>query len=140
MNYDEFAFFNQQLAAMLRDGIPLEGALKQLSNGMRHGPLRRQAEQLEADLSRGVPIKEALNRSQVPEFYRRMVEIGAHSNDLPGMLTMLADHYHRANTVWTRLKGLMVYPLIVIIVSLALTLIMSVVFSRFLSKIGRAHV
>jgi type II secretory ATPase GspE/PulE/Tfp pilus assembly ATPase PilB-like protein len=27
MKTDEFAFFNQQLAAMLRDGIPLEGAL-----------------------------------------------------------------------------------------------------------------
>ena len=26
MKYDEFAFFNQQLAMMLRDGIPLEGA------------------------------------------------------------------------------------------------------------------
>jgi type II secretory pathway component PulF len=37
MNYDEFAFFNQQLAAMLREGIPLEGALKQLCAGMRGG-------------------------------------------------------------------------------------------------------
>ena len=27
MKHDEFAFFNQQLAAMLRDGIPLEGAV-----------------------------------------------------------------------------------------------------------------
>ena len=40
MNYDEFAFFNQQLAAMLREGIPLEGALKQLCAGMRSGALR----------------------------------------------------------------------------------------------------
>ena len=30
MKLDEFAFFNQQLAAMLRDGIPLEGALQRL--------------------------------------------------------------------------------------------------------------
>ena len=30
MNYDEFAFFNQQLAAMLRDDIPLEGGLRRL--------------------------------------------------------------------------------------------------------------
>ena len=28
MKYDEFAFLNQQLAAMLRDGIPLEGELR----------------------------------------------------------------------------------------------------------------
>ena len=30
MKNDEFAFFNQQLAAMLRDGIPLEGALRRV--------------------------------------------------------------------------------------------------------------
>ena len=134
MNYDEFAFFNQQLASMMRAGIPLEGALKQLSKGLRNGPLREQVEQLEADLAKGTPLHEALNRRQLPEFYRRMVEIGVRSNDLPGMLTMLADHYHRANAIWTRLKGLMVYPLIVIVVSLGLTLILSVVFGRFLTN------
>lgn len=133
MNYDEFAFFNQQLAAMLREGIPLEGALKQLSQGMRRGPLQAEVARLEADLASGTPLKEALNRRAVPEFYRRMVEIGAASNDLPGLLTMLADHYHRANAAWTRLKGLMVYPFIVVIVSVGLTGVLSVVFRHFLS-------
>src|SRR5262245_21363813 len=134
MKYDEFAFFNQQLASMMRAGIPLEGALKQLCKGLRHGTLRKEVEQLEADLAKGTPLPEALNHRQVPEFYRRMVEIGVRSNDLPGMLTMLADHYHRTNAIWTRLKGLMVYPLIVIVVSLGLTLILSMVFGRFLGN------
>ena len=57
MNYDEFAFFNQQLAAMLREGIPLEGALKQLCAGMRSGPLRAEIQALEADLARGTPAQ-----------------------------------------------------------------------------------
>jgi len=34
------AFFNQQLAAMLRDGIPLEGALRRLCQEMKAGSLR----------------------------------------------------------------------------------------------------
>jgi type II secretory pathway component PulF len=132
MNNDEFAFFNQQLAAMLRDGIPLEGALRQLCAGMRVGPLRAELQQLENDLARGTPLKEALTKRALPQFYSRMVEIGARSNDLPGVLTLLADHYHRANALWTRLKGLMVYPLIVVVVSLGLTLMLSLVFSRLL--------
>ena len=136
MNYDEFAFFNQQLAAMLREGIPLEGALKQLCAGMRSGPLRAEIEQLEADLARGIPLKEALARRALPDLYRQMIQIGARSNDLPGVLTLLADHYHRANALWTRLKGLLVYPLIVILVSLGLTLLISLNFSRFLSQFG----
>lgn len=136
MNYDVFAFFNQQLAAMLREGIPLEGALRQLCAGMRAGTLRNQIEQLEAELARGTPLKEALARRSLPDLYRQMVEIGARSNDLPGVLTLLADHYHRANALWTRLKGLLVYPLIVIFVSLGLTVLISFNFSGFLSRIG----
>ena len=133
MNYDEFAFFNQQLAAMLRDGIPLEGALKQLSASMKDAPLRTELAQLESDLARGTPLSEALARRKLPEFYIRMVRIGARSNDLPGMLTLLADYYQNASAIWTRLKGLMVYPVIVIAVALALTTILSLVFKHFLA-------
>ena len=133
MNYDELAFFNQQLAAMLRDGIPLESALKQLCEGMSDGSLKAKLESLQEDLAKGTPLKEALARRSLPPFYVRMMEIGAKSNDLPGMLTLLADHYHRANALWTRLKGLMVYPLIVIVVALGLTVVLSLVFSHFLS-------
>src|ERR1017187_9420292 len=138
MNYDEFAFFNQQLAAMLREGVPLEGALKQLCAGMRSGALRAEIQALEAELARGVPLKEALARRELPDLYRQMLELGARSNELPGVLTLLADHHYRANALWTRLKGLMVYPLLVILVSLGLTTLISVNFSRFV--IGRAHV
>jgi type II secretory pathway component PulF len=130
MNYDEFAFFNQQLAAMLREGLPLEGAVKELSAGMRQGALRRELEALEADLVKGTPLKEALARRQLPEFYRGMVQIGVRGNDLPGVLTLVADHYRRANTLWARFKGLMTYPLLVILVALGLTLLVSLAFGR----------
>jgi type IV pilus assembly protein PilC len=137
MKHDEFAFFNQQLAAMLRDGIPLEGALKQLCAGMKQGRLRAEIERLEEDLARGVPLKEALPRRTLPELYRRMVEIGVRSNDLPGVLILLADHYQKANAIWNRLKGLMVYPLIVIGVSLVLTTALSLLIGRFLGQFGQ---
>jgi len=127
MNYDELAFFNQQLAAMLRDGIPLEGAIKQLCAGMKAGPLRNEMAELESDLSRGTPLKDAIARRSLPEFYRRMVALGARSNDLPGVLTLVADYYQHANTTWNRLKGLMVYPFLVLLVSLGLSFIISMV-------------
>lgn len=130
MNYDEFAFFNQQLAAMLRDGIPLEGALKQLCAGMKDQALHAEITRLESDLAQGTPLKDALARRSLPPLYCQMMEIGARGNDLPGVLTLLADHYHRANNLWTRLKGLMVYPFIVVTVSLALTTVISLLFRQ----------
>jgi type IV pilus assembly protein PilC len=126
MNHDEFAFFNQQLAVMLRDGIPLEGALRKLCEEMRAGALREELRQLEADLARGTPLADALATRQLPELYRRMMHVGVKSGDLPGALTLLADYYQRQNNLWTRLKGLMVYPLIVLFAAFLLSGLLSV--------------
>ena len=125
MKYDEFAFMNEQLAAMLRDGLPLEGALRQLCAGMRHGPLRSELEKLEADLAKGTPLREAVRARQLPDLYRQMLEVGAQSNDLPAILTLLADHYQRRHVIWTRLKGLMVYPVIVLFGAFVLSCFLS---------------
>jgi type II secretory pathway component PulF len=122
MKYDEFAFFNQQLAAMLRDGIPLEGALKRLCQEMRVSPTRAELQALEAELAKGTPIAEALKPRQLPELYKRMILVGVKSGDLPGALTMLADYFQNQNNVWTRLKSMMTYPLIVMFVAFVVSL------------------
>ena len=121
MNHEEFAFFNRQLAAMLRDGIPLEGALGQLCANMGHSDLRAEMELLEADLQNGVPLKQAIVSRKLPEMYVQMVQVGVEGNDLPGVLLMLADYYQRVDATWTRLKGLMVYPVLVLIAAFCLS-------------------
>jgi type II secretory pathway component PulF len=130
MKRDEFAFLNQQLAAMLRDGIPLEGALRQLCAEMRRGALRSELAALEADLAQGTPLKDALDARTLPELYRRMLLVGARSNDLPGVLTLLADYYQRQHLLWTRLKGLMTYPAIVLLVGFLVSLVFYLAWSR----------
>jgi type IV pilus assembly protein PilC len=122
MKYDEFAFFNQQLAAMLRDGIPLEGALQRLCQDMRQGTLRDELVSLEVDLASGIPMAEALQPRHLPELYKRMILVGVKANDLPGALTMLADYFQNQNNVWTRLRSLMTYPLIVMLVGFLVSL------------------
>ena len=119
MNHTELAFVNQQLADMLRCGIPLEGGLRHLCATMNRGPLRAELQLLENDLAAGLPLAKAVALRKLPEFYVRLLELGARSHDLPGILTMLADYYENAGAVWTQLKGLMVYPVIVLVLSLA---------------------
>ena len=125
MKLDEFSFFNQQLAAMLRDGIPLEGALRRLCQEMRTGALRTELQSLEAELARGTPMAEALKPRQLPELYKRMILVGVKSNDLPGALTMLADYFQRQNSIWTRLKSMMVYPLIVMFIAFLISAVLA---------------
>jgi type IV pilus assembly protein PilC len=132
MNYDEFAFFNQQLAAMLRDGIPLEGALNRLCADMRRGDLRGELESLGADLAKGRPLGEALHERHLPDLYKRLMLAGAKGNDLPGALTLLADYYQSQHNLWTRLKGLMVYPCIVAVVAFLVSLIFFYAWTHYL--------
>jgi type II secretory pathway component PulF len=136
MNPTELAFVNQQLAAMLRCGIPLEGGLHQLCDTMTRGPLRAELRLLERDLAAGVPLAKAVALRKLPEFYIRLLELGARGNDLPGVLTMLADYYENAGAVWTQLKGLMVYPAIVLVLSLAFSAWAAVLGHQFASLLG----
>lgn len=135
MKLDEFAFFNQQLAAMLRDGIPLESALGQLCASMRRGDLRDELEKLRADLANGFPIDQALASRNLPPFYVQMIQVGVKSNDLPGVLTLVADYYESSNLMWTRLKGLLVYPAIVLGGTLALSILLAVLFGGLMSEL-----
>jgi type II secretory pathway component PulF len=89
---------------------------------------------VEADLARGIPLREALAARRLPPFYVQMLIIGAQSNDLPAVLTLLADYYNRVHLAWTRLKGLLVYPLIVLVTSFALSVLLGTVYQRLLGE------
>ncbi len=132
MKFDEFAFVNHQLAGMLQSGIPLEGALRQLCATMKHNALRAEFQNLEADLAQGVPLAEALERRRFPPLYVALVRVGVASQDLAGVLTLLADHYQRLGTVWVRLKGLMVYPVILLVAAFVASFAISSIFGRVL--------
>ena len=68
-----------------------------------------------------MPLAEALARRKLPEFYVAMLRVGIQSNDLPGVLILVADHYQQSHALWTRLKGLMVYPVIVLCAAIGLS-------------------
>ena len=128
MKLDEFAFVNQQLAGMLKSGQPLEGALRQLSTSLERGDLKSELTALEADLAKGTPLADALGRRKLPELYQRMMVVGAKANDLLGVLLLLADYYQRLDALWTRLRGLLVYPLIVLVMATGLSVVLGFLF------------
>ena len=136
MNLDEFAFVNRQLAGMLRAGIPLEGGLSQLARSMQQGDLRAELEGLERDLGQGVPLSEALRARRFPPLYASMLQVGQAGNELPGVLLLLADYYQRTNDLWMRLKGLLVYPAILLGVSLLLSTTVAVIYSSLFRAVG----
>ena len=141
MTQEQLAFVNQQLAGMLEAGLPLEGALQRLCRDLRGGVLKRELEALQEDLAQGRPVAEAVRARQLPELYRRVVAVGVEGGDLPGALTLLADYYQRAHLLWTRLKGLLAYPILVLTGCALLAGFVAVVFSKISSgALGPVHI
>jgi type IV pilus assembly protein PilC len=75
-------------------------------------------------------MADALQPRQLPELYKRMILVGVKSGDLPGALTMLADYFQRQNNVWTRLKSMMTYPLIVMFVAFLISTVLAFIWTH----------
>jgi type II secretory pathway component PulF len=136
VKHDEFAFINRQLAGMLQSGVPLEGALRQICESMKHSPLREELQKLESDLASGLNLEQALAQRQLPPFYNAMLKVGVQSNQLPGVLILLADYYQKINSLWTRLRALMLYPTIVLVATLALSILIAVFSQNFMQVVS----
>ena len=119
MKPDELAFANEQLAGMLKSGLPLEGSLRELTASMKSGSLRTELEALEKDLVKGTELPKALDKRDLPPLYVRMLKVGVKGGNLPEVLQCMADHYRRESALWIRLKSLMIYPLLVLVVAIA---------------------
>lgn len=122
MNAEHLAFFNLQLAGMIKSGLPLEGALRQLAATMQQGGLRDEMEELRRDLESGTPLEQALSRRALPPVYVQMLRLGARGGNLAGVLTWVADYYRQTHNLAARLKGMLVYPVLVWAGAFALSL------------------
>ena len=110
---------------MLRSGIPLEGSLAQLSKNMRGRALKEELEKLGAKLQEGLPFGAALETSALPATYVQLLKAGVESQNLASVLTLVADYYGKLHAISTRLRGLMVYPMIILICSLGLSILLT---------------
>ena len=137
MNYNEFAFFNQQLGSMLRDGLPLEGSIRQLTEQMARGECQTELERWSDDMAKGTPAMDALKGRRLPELYKRMVAVGVRSNDLPGTLKLVAEYYQETQNAWTRIKGMLTYPAIVLVVALGMAIVLPWVFRGVILSLGK---
>jgi type IV pilus assembly protein PilC len=64
----------------------------------------------------------------LPDLYVRLVQAGVKGGDLPGVLILLADYYNRIAGVAARLKGLSVYPIIVLLAALGVSILITFIY------------
>jgi type II secretory pathway component PulF len=112
---DQLLALNEEIAALVRAGVPLERGLLVAGRDIR-GRLGRIAAALGQRMSRGESLVDALNseKQTIPPLYRAVVEAGARSGELPVALEGLA-RYVRSYSEARRGIGLALwYPVMVL--------------------------
>lgn len=132
----ELATFTQQLANLLKAGMPLTMALQSMSSITSRGIPAEVSRQLRQDVTEGRSLSDAMaKQSEVfPPIVVNMVRAGEQSGALEEVLRRQSAHFERFAEVQAKFKSAMIYPLVVCAVGVALVVFfMTVMLPKFMT-------
>ncbi len=120
----ELATFTQQLANLLKAGMPLTMALNSMCSLTSKGIPSEVPKALKQDVTEGRSLSDAMaKQSEVfPPIVVNMVRAGEQSGALEEVLRRQAAHFERFAEVQAKFKSAMIYPLVVSFVGVALVI------------------
>ena len=121
LSLDQWIALNDEIAALVRAGLPLERGLMGLGSDSL-GRLGSISRDLAARLEKGETLQQALHaeRSRLPALYGAVVEAGVRSGRLPAALESLAAYARNYADMRKALGISLIYPLIVGLIAYAL--------------------
>jgi len=130
----EFLVFNQQLATLLKAGIPVLQSLELLQKAQTNASLRDVLTRVLEDVRSGLALSEAF-RAQgelFPRLYCAALMAGERSGELVSVLRRYITHQQMLETVRRRVTSALTYPAVLMLLALGLvTLLMTYVIPRF---------
>ncbi len=123
ISLDQLIALNDEIAALVRAGIPLELGLKHLGADMP-GRAGAVATVLSAEMERGDPLADVLQRhpESFPRVYRAVVTAGARSGNLSAALESVTSSARRLAEIRQLVVASAIYPLMVFLVAWVLFL------------------
>jgi type II secretory pathway component PulF len=131
---DELAALNDEIAALVRAGVPLDRGLLQAA-GELPGGLKRITQALGERMSHGQTLSEALaaESQSTPPLYRAVVEAGAQSGRLSVALEGLARYVRGYSEARSTIGVALWYPIVVLTLAYALFVgLVTVIIPRFI--------
>lgn len=115
----DIAIFCRQLYTMLNAGVTIINGLDVLWQQAENKKLKHVIGEVYEEIQKGLTFSEALksHKNIFPELLINMVEAGEISGNLDIIMDRMADHYEKEFKMSNKIKGAMVYPIILSIVS-----------------------
>ena len=120
----ELATFTQQLANLLKCGMPLTVALQSMTHLESKGIPSDVSKDLKQDVMEGKSLSDAMGKQTgvFTDLYVNMVRAGEQSGALVEVLKRLANHYERFAEVQSKFLSALIYPAIVACVGVVIVI------------------
>ena len=141
VNSYDLTLITRQMATMLESGIALLRVISIIEKQSEKPKLKEMFGQIKNDVSQGQTLSSALakNPKYFDKLYVSMVKAGEASGSLDVVLVRLAKSKEDSEELKGRVKGAMIYPIIVIAVSFTIVYgLMSFVVPRFVEMFAGA--
>jgi len=139
----ELATFTNQLANLLKCGMPLTVALGSMTHLETKGIPSEVSRQLKQDVMEGKGLSEAMAKQKVifSDLYVNMVRAGEQSGALVEVLRRMGDHFERFSQVQAKFTSALIYPAFVCCVGIGICIFfMTVMLPSFLTLFEGLHV
>lgn len=138
---DEIALFCEQVAMVLKAGIPLGDGMETLAHSYADSRYGARFESMRAALDRRGTLSEALEDAGIfPGYLLAMTRIGERSGKLDEVMSSLANYYQWEAQIKTSVKNAILYPsvLVMMLAVVIAILVISVipVFQRVFDSLG----
>ena len=125
-NTKELAFCCRQLSAMLTSGLTLVKAIDILTKEQENEKARGIWQDIYENVQKGESFSSTLemHAGSFPAFLISMVGAGESSGSLDVIMQRMSDHYTKENKLKNTVKGAMVYPIILLVVCIAVVILL----------------
>ena len=138
----DLSIFTRQLASLVRSGLPLDEALHATAKQAHKPNIKRVVLQVRTKVLEGFSLAQAFGENPVAfnDMYRALVRAGESSGYLGPVLERLADYTQNSQAVQQRLKMAMIYPIVLLVVSLGvITALMALVVPKLVGIFSHSH-
>lgn len=125
---DDLVILSQQMAVMIRSGLPLIEVLNILGEQTERRLLANVMQQIERDVEGGASLTEAIQKhpNVFNTFYLSMIRAGEASGMLDSILDQVATYMERVAALQRKIRSALMYPVTVTIVAIGITFFLMV--------------
>lgn len=133
----DLSLITRQLASLVKSGLPLDEALHATAKQSQKANVKRVVLQVRTRVLEGFSLAQAMGDNPVAfnDMYRALVRAGEGSGYLSPVLERLADYTQTSQQLQQRIKMAMIYPVVMLVVSLAVIVALMVLVVPKLVKI-----